>query len=318
MARHPALVIGEALIDIVERVDAAELREEHVGGSPANVAIGLARLGHSVCLAAHVGTDARGRRIERCLTAEGVDCTEGSFRADRTSTALASIDAAGAAHYDFDITWRVEDTLARHIGASPPPLAHVGSIALFLEPGGSDVASIVASLPTATVVTADPNIRPELLGDHAAVLRRFEEVATRADLVKLSNEDAAWLYPSLSAEAAAEHVLGLRAVPSAETRRPRFVVMTYGAAGARAIAVSNTAAEVLRITVPAAPTTVVDTISAGDSFMAALISSLLGLGIDRAFEQFERVLRRAIRAAAIAVSAAGANPPYRAELDLTL
>lgn len=319
MRGSTALVIGEVLIDIVEHVDGSVPREEHIGGSPANVAMGLARLRHPVCLAAHAGTDARGHRIKDYLSAEGVEFDDGSFNAERTSTALATIDTAGTAHYVFDIAWRVPAGLTARVsdgvGTGAPALVHVGSIALFLEPGGTDVASIVDKLPTSTMVTVDPNIRPALLPDHAAALSRFERVAARANLVKLSDEDSAWLYPHLPLAAAAEHILSLGGTEPAGIPGPRIVVTTLGAAGASAIASPGAPFGVTRYTVSAASAEVVDTISAGDSFMAALASSLLDLGIEGVHLRLQLVLERAARAAGIAVSAAGANPPHRAELE---
>lgn len=294
---HEALVIGEALIDIVEHAGRPEPATEHVGGSPANVAMGLARLGHRTVLATHLGRDARGARIRDALASEGVEFSAASFGAARTSSARATIDSDGTARYDFDIDWRFEPP------AESLALVHTGSIALFLEPGGSAVAEFLAQLPPEVLVTIDPNVRPDLMPDHAAALARFAQVSARADLVKLSDEDAEWLFPGFSPSDAARQVLSYG---------PRVVVVTLGAAGALAVTQSRSYA------VPATPTTVVDTISAGDSFMAALASSLLTLGVPGLEVQLEAVLDRAARAAAIAVSQAGANPPWRSQLDMTL
>ncbi|MBP1325285.1 fructokinase [Leucobacter exalbidus] len=319
-----ALIIGEALIDIVDRAEpgpAAAAPIEHVGGSPANVAMGLSRLGHDTTLATHLGDDARGARIRDYLAGEGVNFSPGSFTAARTSTARASIDTAGAARYDFDIDWRFTPP------ADPAAFAlvHTGSIALFLEPGGAAVADYVVRLPSEVVVTLDPNIRPALIPDHAVALARFERAAARANLIKLSDEDAEWLYPGLSPAETAQRVLALGVgspdrggdggydSDGADHRgaggEHRIVVVTLGAAGAIAVTRER------EVAVPAAPAVVVDTISAGDSFMASLASSLLERGGPGAATHIDDVLDRAARAAAIAVSAAGANPPRRAQLD---
>lgn len=292
--RRDALVIGEALIDVVEHEGSAAGAVEHVGGSPGNVAVGLARLGHPVTLATHLGLDARGKRIRDALVHEGVRFSDASFRALRTSTARAVINVSGAARYDFDIDWQFEPpTMA-------PTLVHSGSIALFLEPGGASVAQYLAQLPPEVLVTIDPNVRPDLMPDHAEALARFASVTARANLVKLSDEDAQWLFPGLSPDRAAVRVLELGAP---------IVVVTLGAEGALAM----TRHETLRV--PSEPVRVVDTISAGDSFMAALISSFLSWGADGVARRLGTVLERAARAAAIAVSQAGANPPNRAQLD---
>ncbi|MFT4232436.1 MAG: carbohydrate kinase [Leucobacter sp.] len=293
-----ALLIGEALIDIVEQPGAGAepgSLEEFVGGSPANTAIGVARLGHTARLLTRIGRDARGERIAALLEAEAVELLPESWSADRTSTAHARLAADGSASYAFDIEW-----------ALPPcdpgraDLVHAGSIALFLEPGGAEALRLLRELSPTRLVTVDPNIRPSLLPDRAAALERFERAAAVADLVKLSDEDAEWLYPGERPEAVAQRVLGLG---------PRVIAVTMGAEGSYGVSARGSAR------VPAAPVEVVDTISAGDSYMASLISSLLERGIDAVAESLPEVLGRAARAAAIAVSAAGANPPRRAQLD---
>lgn len=297
--RPNALVIGESLIDIVEHVDGAVDRDrgttEHVGGSPANVAIGLARLDHPVRLLTSIGSDARGRTIAAALEGEGVDLLPQSWRDRPTSTAHARISADGSAEYAFDIDWRLGS--GDHGRAD---LVHTGSIALFLEPGGADVLGLLEDLSGTALVTLDPNIRPALLGDRDGAVRRFERAAAAADLVKLSDEDAAWLYPDDSPEEVARRVRRLG---------PEVVVVTLGGDGALAASPDGI------VRVAARAVEVVDTISAGDSFMAAIASSLLETGLERVVARLPAVLERAARAAAIAVSAAGANPPTRLRLD---
>lgn len=292
MTAPEVLVIGEALIDIVRGEDGPR---EYVGGSPANLAIGTARLGHRTQLLTHIARDERGRRIASHVRDEGVDLHEGSWSARRTSTADADIGPDGSATYRFDLSWEIPrglDTAAS--------LVHAGSIALFVEPGGSAVLDLLASLPASTLVTLDPNVRPSLLPDRADALARFEAAASRCDLVKLSDEDAEWLYPRWSGSEVLAHVRDLG---------PSIGVMTLGAGGVMAIG----AAGIERV--PAYVVDVVDTISAGDSFMASLASTLLEQGAASMSEALPGALDRAARAAAIAVSVAGANPPTRAALD---
>lgn len=297
-----ALVIGEAIVDIVER--AGEAPEEHLGGSPANVAVGLARLGHPTTLLTRLGDDERGRRFAARLAEEGVVLAAGSRGAGPTPTARARIARGGQADYVFDIDWRLPADAAQALGgAAPPALVHAGSIALVHEPGGTRTLELLRRAPESAIITVDPNIRPALLGDRAAVLARFVDAVDRAHLLKLSDEDAEWLAPGADPEQYARELL-------ARHDRLRIVVVTRGAAGAIAVDARGR-----RIAVPAAPARVVDTISAGDSFMAALASSLLDHGLAGVERDIEAVLRRAARAAAHAVSAAGAHPPRRAELD---
>ncbi|MEP6629886.1 MAG: PfkB family carbohydrate kinase, partial [Lapillicoccus sp.] len=185
----PVLVIGEALVDAVERSGAPAV--EHVGGSPANVAFGLAALGHDVALATWVGSDARGVRIADRCREMGTRLVDGSDGADHTSVARAVLDDQGAATYDFDITWQVPPV---------PDLGsfghiHTGSIAAVLEPGGTQVLDLVERAGRTATVSYDPNARPSLMGSPDDVRPRMEALIASADVVKASDEDIAWLYP---------------------------------------------------------------------------------------------------------------------------
>src|SRR3954447_8709543 len=124
-----ALVIGEALIDIVEQD--GKILGEHVGGSPLNVAVGLSRLGRGVDFLTHIGTDKRGQRIVDYLKVSGVQLVSGSTTAERTPTALATLDANGSAQYVFDIEWQLSGTAE----VAPPLVAHAGPPAPAPAPG---------------------------------------------------------------------------------------------------------------------------------------------------------------------------------------
>ncbi|MDY6999948.1 MAG: PfkB family carbohydrate kinase, partial [Actinomycetota bacterium] len=154
-----ALVIGEALIDVVER-DGRRIGE-HVGGSPLNVAVGLARLGRPVDFQTHIGTDDYGHRIEDFVESAGVQLVPGSTNAASTATALATLDEAGAATYSFDIDWQLSGTPQ----VAPPSVVHSGSIATVLEPGCLATAALVDTYHLSATFTFDPNIRPALIPD---------------------------------------------------------------------------------------------------------------------------------------------------------
>lgn len=293
------VVIGEALIDIVETNGNAE---EYVGGGPANIAIGLCRRGVPTSLLAWLAKDPRGLRITEALRDEGVDVLPESLGATRTPTALARIQPDGSAVYHFDIEWAVPHIALgptdREIGISPA-LIHAGSIGLFTKPGASRVLDVLQAFHGRGVITLDPNIRPSLLPDHDTALAQFERAARLATLVKLSDEDAAWLYPALSEREALAHICGLG---------PNTCVLTRGADGVIAQHSGATvAAEAYAVTVA-------DTISAGDSFMASLIVGLVGAAGPIPLDQFERMLDDAARSAAIAVSRHGAAPPTAEEV----
>ena len=154
--RTRALVIGESLIDVVQRPDGST--EEYVGGSPANVAVGLARLGHDVTFATLLGDDERGARIAEHLAGEGISLVEGNVApiGSSTSVATSTLDSTGAAAYSFDLAWELP--------ALPPldGLAHVhtGSIAATLEPGASAVLAAIQSARPGATISYDPNLRP--------------------------------------------------------------------------------------------------------------------------------------------------------------
>ena len=286
------LVIGEALIDIVEGSEVREL----VGGSPANVAVGVARQGHPVELLTRIGRDDRGARIAEHVAASGAALAAASWSSERSSTARARLRPDGSAEYEFDIDWTIDPPALDDVA-----LVHSGSIALFLEPGGGRVLEALQRAAGAALVTIDPNIRPALVGDHRGARERFARAAAVADLVKLSDEDAAWLYPGLVPE---------QVLAEVATLGPKVVVITRGGEGAIAWGPGGIAE------VDAVSVEVVDTIGAGDAYMASLIGSALD---DPQLLTSEAALHRALRRAAITagitVSRAGANPPTRAEVD---
>lgn len=290
------LVVGEALIDIVE---SSTGRSEHVGGSPANVALGLGRLGVSVALLSSLADDPRGRAVIAHLESSAVAVLEESMTAQSTSTAIARIADDGRAEYTFDVAW---PSLPRLEGVAPR-LVHTGSIATFLRPGADSVRELLITIDAAEV-TFDPNIRQALLGAHRDAVASFELTASMATVVKLSDEDAEWLYPRASPEEVLVRVLGLG---------PRLVVITLGTAGVLLASRGH------RVRVPAVRVKLADTIGAGDTFMASLIQSLVHRGsADLGRDELERIGRAGVAAAAITVSRAGANLPWAHELGLTI
>ena len=290
--KRTVLVVGEALIDIVEEGDR---EEEFVGGSPANTAIGIARQGHTARLLSCLGRDARGERIAAHLGAESVELLEESWSAGSTSTARARIEPDGGANYVFELEWTLPP-----VALPAPDLMHVGSLGLYLEPGGAEVLRLLRELPEDCLVTVDPNARPSIMHDRGSAVEIFERAARHAHLVKLSDEDSSWLYPGRPVEEVLEHLRSLG---------PRIAVMTLGADGACGLSDAGYAR------VAAVPVEVVDTISAGDSFMATLVVALLEQGLDAVAAELGGWLHRAACASAIAVSEAGANPPFRQALD---
>jgi fructokinase len=292
-ATPEVIVIGEALVDVVASTKGTD---EHPGGSPSNVAYGLGLLGIRTALLTSIGDDGRGRAIEAHLQRAGVELLPGSRTAGTTASATATLAADGSASYDFDIRWE----LAAVAPAFLPKVLHTGSIATFLAPGAAAVRTLLEQSHRECLVTYDPNIRPALLGSQAEARTIFEELVPLTDVVKLSDEDARWLYPDLQLEDTAARILQLGA---------GLAVVTRGSKG------SLLATPELQLVVPAIRSAVADTIGAGDSYMSALIYGLLARGSDGlAPAVLETLGRTASKAAAITVRRPGANPPTAAEL----
>ena len=260
MSNRSVLVIGEALVDIVRAPGLDDV--EHVGGSPANVAMGLAHLDLDVYLATTLGRDARGDRVAEHLAEREVTLLPGSRDAARTSTAIATLDAEGTATYVFDLIWN-PGTIDLPDGVGH---VHTGSIASVLEPGSHDVAVALEQARTTCTVSYDPNVRPTIMGDPGPARERIERMVGLADVVKASEDDVGELYAGSSPEEVLARWTGLGPAVAVVTRAGEGAVLRVGPTD-----------EVVEL--PAPPTTVVDTVGAGDSFMAGLVSGLVDLGL---------------------------------------
>ncbi|MER5685849.1 carbohydrate kinase [Streptomyces sp. NPDC002205] len=304
--RLDLLVIGECVADIVRLPGAAD--RVHPGGSPANVAYGLARLGRSATLLTQLGPDDNGRLIRDHLATAGVEVRTDSAAAP-TPSAAVTLDGGGRATYTFAITWTLDPVSLDR----PPHHVHTGSIAAVMEPGNATVLGAVESLRAGATVSYDPNVRPELMGDHDAAVRKVERCVALSDVVKASDEDLEWLYPGQEPEQVAERWLAAG---------PAVVLVTRGGDGALAVLPDG------HVTVDALPTDVVDTVGAGDAFMSGTLHALashglLGAGSRERLRSLDRdtvtdVLRQAAASAAVTVARAGANPPDEAELEEAL
>lgn len=306
MGSPRTLVVGESLVDVVHRDGLPA--SEHVGGSPLNVAVGLARLGHPAQLATWIGDDAFGVAVQEHLRADSVALAPGSVTAPRTPSATAYLDESGSARYEFDLAWDLPYPMPTGFGHF-----HTGSIAAALQPGAERVMQWMLTARHTATTSFDPNVRPTLLGAPARVRAPLEQLIGLADVVKASDEDIRWLYGQdvpLQVVLRQWSMLG-----------PHLLVVTQGAAGALAYISATGAIE----RVAGHAVRVVDTVGAGDSFQSGLISGLLDAGLlggpaarDRLAkaepEALLAAVRRAVDASAITVSRAGAQPPTRAEL----
>lgn len=295
------LVVGEALVDVVERPDGS--RSEHPGGSPTNVAVGVGRAGLDVTLATALGDDPYGELIRRHLAESHVEVLASAT--ERTASAVARLDERGAASYEFDIFWDPDPIES----PTTPGAVHTGSIAATLAPGASTVETLLNSLRSTSIVTFDPNVRPSLTPGRDDVADRVGRLVGLADVVKVSDEDLAWLYPGELFDDVAERWIEAGA---------SIVVVTRGGQGS----VARSRSGRLDMTIP--PVDVVDTVGAGDAFMSGLLVALDREDLldvtararlqDVDAETTRRLIDTAARSAAIVVGRAGADPPWRAEL----
>lgn len=303
------LVVGEALVDVVRAPDGTST--EHVGGSPLNVAVGLARLGHPVALATHIGRDREGAAIGAHLSDAGVTLVPDSDRAEDTPVATATLDAQGRAEYTFDVTWQVPQLPDRtgHL--------HTGSYGALMRPGGVDVLAAMDGGRRIGTVSYDPNIRPALVPDHDLTLEEVQRRVAVSDVVKASDEDIEWLAGRALDE---DGLVGW--LHSWRDLGVTVAVCTRGEQGALAVMPSGRL-----VSLPGTRVEVADTVGAGDSFMSGLLSGLLDAGLLGGTDARSRLrkargrvvthaVQRGIDASAVTVTRVGAQPPTREDLGL--
>jgi fructokinase len=304
--RNEIVVAGEALMDLIATPDGT-LRAVP-GGGPYNVARTIARLGQPCRFLGALSTDGFGRRLRGALIADGVDLTLAVSTDLPTTLAIAELDAAGAAVYQFYLTATAAASLRADVlegGALNGVGAfHVGTLGLVMEPIGSLIESLATGLGQDAVLMVDPNCRPSATPDRESYVRRVRVLVSRADIVKLSSDDLHYLFPELdSADAVGE----------LQRWGARLVITT---AGAGPVNVAGTNG--LRFEVPVPPIRVADTVGSGDAFGGAFLAWFARRGFQRADlserSALEEGVREAIAAAAITSQRIGADPPTRSEL----
>ncbi len=298
------MVVGEALVDLV--IDASGRVTAALGGAPFNTARACGRLGADVSFVAAISIDRFGSMLVAQLEADGVS-TDDVARVDvPTTLAAAELDEHGAAQYRFYIEGTSAPTL------SDPPLdlggevLFTGGLGLVLEPMAEAVERMVVANHEHGMVMIDVNCRPRIIPDRDAYVKRLRRVVSHAHIVKVSDEDLAYLWPDHDPAAAARLLL---------RRGPRAVLLTAGGDGVRILTAE---AEEL---VPVQPVEVIDTIGAGDSFGGGFLSSWIASGASVADAGDVDRLRRSVEAAnvvaGIVCTRRGADPPWRSELPDT-
>ncbi|MDQ3932768.1 MAG: carbohydrate kinase [Actinomycetota bacterium] len=306
------LVCGEAIIDLTPAQCGSEDGfVARPGGSPLNVAVGLARLGSPCGFFGRISEDPFGRELHRHLERNRVDLT--FLRNGSEPTALAFVVASEQGEADYVFRW--DGTADRRLLAHDLPEAlpdqvvalHLGSVGTTLEPMASTLEALTQRERGRRLVSFDPNVRPPLVPERTSYLERLERLVELADVVKVSDEDLAWISPDESADEVARRW---------QASGPALVVVTLGADGAFAIAAGGESeASSPRVEV-------VDTVGAGDAFTSGLLAWLADLGrldrdsLDRLdTAELDQALAFAARVAALTCSRAGADPPRREDLD---
>lgn len=302
------VILGEALVDVVPDAGQPTGSRDLPGGSPANVAVTLGRLGHEPTLVTALADDARGAMVRAWLEASDVRVQAEPPATGRTSSATVVLGADGGAAYDFDLSWSISQGLADAV-APIADVLHTGSIATVLDPGAGTVEAALTAARGRALISFDPNARPAITPDVAAVRERVERLVALSDVVKVSEEDLEWYYPDADATEVARRWADAG---------PVLVVVTLGGEGAILVRDGVTAQ------IDGVPVTVADTIGAGDTFMGALLDALVRLRVHGpdarsvlsalTAEQLAEAASWAARAAAVTVSRPGADPPRRAEL----
>ncbi len=299
------LVVGEALIDLIVRPDGS--LDAVPGGGPYNAARTLGRLGADVAFLGGVSDDVFGRRIAALLTEDAVATPLPTRQGRPTTLALAELDAGGAATYEFYVPGTsAAEVLPDDVPAGVVSLAdvvHVGTLGLAIEPLATTVETLLAELRPEALLFLDPNCRPAIIPDEAVYRARLHRVLARADVVKVSGDDLAYLEPAAAPIDAARRLLDAG---------PAVVLFTDGGEAVRILTGAG------EITVPVAPVDVVDTVGAGDAFGGAFLAFWGEGGRGRTdltdHDALRAAVERAVVVAGITCTRAGADPPWRHEL----
>lgn len=299
------VVAGEALIDRIVGPDGTIT--EVPGGGPFNTARTIARLGVRAAFLGCLSTDSHGAGLRRVLSGDVVDLSYAATTAAPTTIAVADIDRGGNATYRFETIGTSAPLLdPAAIGAAlatGPAAVHVGTLGLVLEPMATALAGAIASIGPEPLLMVDPNCRAAAITDRAAYMTRLLAIFGRADVVKASREDLAYLWPETTTSGAANRIREAGA---------GVVLVTDGR---RSVACA-TPGFAFEMPVPEAD--VVDTIGAGDAFGGGFIARWIdrGLGRDSITDQaaLRDAIGLAIEVASLTCRRQGADPPWRHEL----
>ena len=292
-------VCGEVLIDILPTGPV-------VGGGPANTAKALARLGHDVHFIDGISTDSYGASARAELLNDGVNLDLALASDKPTCTATVTLDAAGGASYEFLIDGTATFDFAASRLPDPyryqPQVLHIGTLVTMIEPGASALYDWAMSVAELAPIVFDPNIRPSVMPDRDLYEAAVEKWAALSAVIKVSDDDLAWLFPDQSIDDVANRWISDGVF---------LVVVTQGANGLMGYTSDG------RVEVPGVKVDVVDTVGAGDTVGAIVVEAMLAHGlVELRGDLLRSVLTRAAAAAAITCSRKGAQPPYKHELPM--
>ena len=295
-------VAGEVLIDLI--LEGAD-RKPIVGGGPANTARALARLGIDTQFIDGISSDQYGQMAKNELLTAGAKLDYVKYSDKPTCLAIVSSSESGSATYEFVIentaTFDFTSGWLPNPQTDRPSLLHIGTLATVIEPGASVLFKWAQSVVKVAPIVFDPNIRPAVISDREQYLAQIERWATISSVVKVSDDDLNWLYPSIEIEQVVSDWLELG---------PSLIVVTYGDKGLAGYRKNE------KVSVDAVKVKVADTVGAGDTVGAILVEVIVKDGLDSlAGARLEMMLKRAAKAAAITVSRVGANPPTSEELE---
>ena len=290
-------VCGEVLIDILPTSPV-------VGGGPANTAKALARLGHDVHFIDGISSDAYGQSAREELVRDGVNLDLALASDKPTCTATVTFDASGGASYEFLIDGTATFDFASSWLPDPyryqPQVLHIGTLVTMIEPGASALYDWAIQVAELAPIVFDPNIRPSVQPDRDLYEAAVEKWAALSAVIKVSDDDLAWLFPDQSIDDVANRWINDGAF---------LVVVTRGADGLVGYTADG------RVEVPGVKVVVVDTVGAGDTVGAIVVEAMLTHGlIELRGDLLRSGLTRAASAAAITCSRKGAQPPYKHEL----
>ncbi len=295
-------VCGEVLIDLIPGADGA--RVPHVGGGPANTAKALARLGHDVQFIDGISTDEYGVAARKELLDDEVKLDLALTSDKPTCLAIVSLDANGGATYEFKIDGTATFDFKLNWLPDPsrykPQVLHIGTLVTVIQPGADVLYDWAMQVAEFAPIVFDPNIRPSVMGDRDLYEAAVEKWAALSSVIKVSDDDMAWLYPGQNYADVAERWINDGAA---------LVVVTRGSQGIIGFTADGA------VEVDGAKITVVDTVGAGDTVGAIIVEAMIEKGIlALTGDILKATLHRAAVAAGITCSRKGAQPPYKHEL----